>query len=157
MRGRRPAGPEYVEGLAGSTTAKHRLKVVLQTLAGTLRVQDACRQLGISEPRFHQLRTRILEAGLASLEPRPAGRPVTEVPPTQEQVRDLQAKVSALEVGLKSAQALEEIALVLPRVVQEPKDASPTPDPSPAETSVRDADPEKKTRQRRRRRRPRPP
>jgi hypothetical protein len=157
MRGRRPAGPEYVEGLAGSTTAKHRLKVVLQTLAGTLRVQDACRQLGISEPRFHQLRTRILEAGLASLEPRPAGRPVTEVTPTQEQVRDLQAKVDALEIGLKTAQALEEIALVLPRVVQEPKDASPTPDPSPAETSVRDADPEKKTRQRRRRRRPRPP
>jgi hypothetical protein len=157
MRGRRPAGPEYVEGLAGSATAKHRLKVVLQTLAGTLRVQDACRQLGISEPRFHQLRTRILEAGLASLEPRPAGRPVTEVPPTQEQVRDLQAKVSALEVGLKSAQALEEIALVLPRVVQEPnepKNASPTPDPKSAETSVRDTDPEKKTR---RRRRPRPP
>jgi hypothetical protein len=106
------------------------------------------------------LRTRILEAGLASLEPRPAGRPVTEVTPSQEQVRDLQAKVNALEVGLKSAQALEEIALVLPRVVQEPnepKEASPTSDPKSAATSGRDADPDHRTRRRRRPRRPRPP
>jgi hypothetical protein len=46
MRGHRPAGPEYVEHLAGSGQARERLKVVLETLAGTCRVQEASRRLG---------------------------------------------------------------------------------------------------------------
>jgi hypothetical protein len=139
MRGRRPAGPEYVANLAGSTQAKERLQVILETVAGRLRVQDACRLLGISEPRFHQLRSQALEAGLASLEPRPAGRPARLVTADQEQVRDLQAQVADLEVDLQAAQIRTEVALALPQVVQ------------PA------AAPEKKTRQRRSRPRGREP
>jgi hypothetical protein len=124
MRGRRPSGPEYVDGLAGSCLAKERLKVVLETLAGTCRVQEACRKLDISEPRFHQLRGQVLEAALARLEPRPLGRPARTVSPAEQEVGDLHEQVAALQVHLQAAQTREEIALVLPGVVQEPKPAA---------------------------------
>src|SRR5262249_6175364 len=45
MRGRFPAGPSYVDKLEGSAAAKERLKVVLETLAGQCRVQEACARL----------------------------------------------------------------------------------------------------------------
>jgi hypothetical protein len=137
MRGRRPAGPEYVAHLAGSAQAKERWQVILETLAGRLRVHEACELLGISEPRFHQLRSQALEAGLASLEPRSAGRPAQVVTPDQDQVRVLQEQVADLEVHLQAAQVRTEVALALPQVVQ----------PAPA--------PEKKTRRRQRRARSR--
>ena len=53
MRGRKPVGPEYADKLSGSDTAKLRVKVILETIAGTCRVQEACERLGISEQRFH--------------------------------------------------------------------------------------------------------
>jgi hypothetical protein len=86
MRGRRPAGPECVEHLAGSQQAKERLQVVLETLAGTCRVQEVCQRLGLSEPRFHQLRQQVLEAALERLEPRPAGRKPAPDEPEEEEV-----------------------------------------------------------------------
>jgi len=121
MRGRRPSGPNYVDHLAGSSLAKERLQVVLQTLAGTCRVQEACRRLGISEPRFHQLRLQVLEAALARLEPRAAGRPSQLPTPAEQERCGLEEQVAALQVELQAAQTREEIALVLPRVVQEPQ------------------------------------
>src|SRR5262245_61457766 len=120
MRGRRPAGPHCVDRLQGSPLAKERLQVVLETLAGTCRVQEACRRLRVSEPRFQQLRSQVLEAALARLEPRPAGRPASCPSPTPEQVERLQEQVADLEVELRAAQARAEIALTLPQVVQEP-------------------------------------
>ena len=39
------------------------------------RVHEACERLGICEQRFHQLRQHVMEAGLAAMEPRSAGRP----------------------------------------------------------------------------------
>ena len=59
MRGRLPSGPEYVEQLEGSASAKERVKVVLQTMAGTCRVLEACERLQISEPRFEQFRRHL--------------------------------------------------------------------------------------------------
>jgi hypothetical protein len=138
MRGRRPAGPAYVDQLTGSARAKERLKVVLATLAGTCRVQEACQQLGLSTARFHELRREILEAGLARLEPRPAGRPAQGVSPEQAQLAQLQAALAAKDVEARAAQARAAIAVVLPRV-------------APAATA-----PEKKTRRRRRTGRRRP-
>jgi hypothetical protein len=114
MRGRKPAGPAAVERLAGSPQAKERLRVVLQTLAGTCRVAQACARLGISEPRFEQLRTQVLRAGLASLEPKALGRP--RRPAAADQVRALAARVAELEIDLEAARVREEIALVLPQV-----------------------------------------
>jgi len=117
MRGRKPAGPQYVDGLEGSAQAKERLQVVLQTLAGTCRVQQACRQLGVGESRFHELRQQALTAALAGLEPRPAGRPAAAATAAAAaDVAALQTQVAELEVAVRAAQTREEIALVLPRV-----------------------------------------
>jgi hypothetical protein len=75
MRGRPPSGPEFVDKLDGSPEAKQRLKVLLETLNGTCRVQEACGRLGIKEARFDQLRIELLQAAVSAAERRPAGRP----------------------------------------------------------------------------------
>jgi hypothetical protein len=116
MRGRRPSGPEYVNHLSGSETAKERLKVILETLAGTCRVQEACARLGISEPRFQQLRTQTLEAACAGLEPQTPGRKPQVLTPAEEQVRLLQEQVRQQDFELRVARAREEVALTLPRL-----------------------------------------
>ena len=119
MRGRKPAGPQYVDGLEGSVQAKERLKVVLETLAGRCRVQQACQRLGVGQARFHELRQQALSAALAGLEPRPAGRPAAAEPtPPATEVAALRAQVAELEVAVRAAQTREEIALVLPRVAE---------------------------------------
>ena len=143
MRGRRPSGPNYVEQLPGSELARERAKVVLETLAGGCRVLEACRRLDISEPRFQQLRTQLVAAAVASMEPGRAGRPAHTLSPEQEEIAALKRQLADLEVELRAARAREEIALVLPKVVHDPV--------------THDNDPEKKTRRRRRRSRNRPP
>jgi transposase len=130
MRGRKPSGPEYVEHLAGSEQAKERLQVVLETLAGTCRVQEACQRLGVSAPRFHQLRQQMLEAALERLEPRPAGRKPVPLSPEQERLAALADELAAKGVELRAAQARAEIALTLPRLAQEsaaPEKKTPRP------------------------------
>ena len=120
MRGRYPSGPEYVDHLDGSAVARERLKVILQTLAGQCRVTQACQRLGISEPRFHQLRAEVLQAALDRLEPRAAGRPPAAAEaPTAAEAEALQARVAALEAEAQAARLREELALVLPRVVHD--------------------------------------
>src|SRR5207302_1710956 len=75
MRGRYPAGPESVEQLQGSDKAKERVRVILETIQGKLRVQQACDLLGISEQRHRQLRAQMLQAAVAGVEDQPSGRP----------------------------------------------------------------------------------
>jgi hypothetical protein len=107
-----------VARLPGSAVARARVTAVLETLAGTCRVQEACRRLGLSEQRFDQLRSRVLQAGLDSLEPRPAGRRPRPVPAAD--VAALQARVAELEVELHAARVREEIALALLAVAVAP-------------------------------------
>jgi hypothetical protein len=118
MRGRLPSGPEYVEQLEGSALAKERVKVILETMAGTCRVQEACTRLGISEPRFEQLRLQILQAALERLEPRPLGRPARTQTPADERTLTLEAEITELKRQLQVAQTRIEIALALPNVVR---------------------------------------
>jgi len=114
MRGRYPSGPEYVEQLEGSAQAKHRLRVVLETMTGKYRVQEACQLLDICEQRFHQLRAELLQAALEQLEAKPPGRPRSQpVPVEAEAVRD---RLADMELELRVAQVREEIALALPHV-----------------------------------------
>src|SRR5262245_50488071 len=118
MRGRHPSGPESVDHLEGSAAARHRLRVILQTLAGRCRVTEACQRLGLSAPRFHQLRAEVLQAALDRLEPRPAGRPrAAAAAATADPAEALRARVAALEAEVQAARLREELALVLPRVV----------------------------------------
>lgn len=118
MRGRQPAGPNYVDKLTASMVAKDRLKEVLETMVGEGRVQEACQRLGVCEQRFHQLRQEAMEGALAALEPGVPGRPARTVSPGQERIRALEEEVAALKVELRAAKAREEIALALPRVVK---------------------------------------
>jgi hypothetical protein len=115
MRGRCPAGPEYVDRLEGSELAKRRAKVILQTLDGSLRVQDACHELGICEQRFHQLREEMLQAAVSRLEARPAGRPRRPAEPAL--VQALTEQLADQDLALRIAQVREEIALAMPHVV----------------------------------------
>ncbi len=116
MRGRRPAGPEYVTKLEGSAASKERLRVILETVAGRLRLQEACELLGISEQRFHQLREAALQAALSGVEPRPAGRPSAASSPGAAQIRALEEALVEKDLALHEAQVREEVALILPQV-----------------------------------------
>jgi hypothetical protein len=138
MRGRRPSGPEYVEHLDGPAVVKQRLKVILETLAGVRRVSEACTLLGISEQRFHQLREQALTGALQALQPGTPGPKPHTLSPAEEQVHTLQQQVANLQVELTAALAREEIALTIPRVVQEPtQPEKKTPPRSPRKRSRR--------------------
>jgi hypothetical protein len=50
MRGRLPSGPAFVAKLEGSGQAKLRLQVLLETLAGTCRVLEACERWVAARP-----------------------------------------------------------------------------------------------------------
>jgi hypothetical protein len=118
MRGRNPSGPEYVEQLQGSDEAKRRAQIILKTMAGKLRVGEACELLGICEQRLGQLRQEMLQAAVASLETQPAGRRPAE--PETPETAALKQQVASLKEELRAAQVREEIALALPGVVHKP-------------------------------------
>jgi len=117
MRGRYPSGPEYVDQLEGSSAAKKRLRIVLETMTGKRRVQEACEALAISEQRFYQLRAELLQAALERLESRPAGRPRRHAEKDDEMAA-LEEKVAELEVELRASQVREEIALAMPKLLR---------------------------------------
>lgn len=112
--GRKPLGPALVDHLEGSPRAKERLEVILETLTGRITMGQGCERLGISEGMLYRLRTEVLEAGLARLEPRPMGRPPER--PTAEQSRcvELEYRVAELESELKLSATREEVARIMP-------------------------------------------
>ena len=81
--GRKPLGAGHVDQLSGSERAKLRLATILNTLRGELKVADACQQLGVCQSRFFAMRHHWLQEALELLEPRPAGRPRSQVDPRQ--------------------------------------------------------------------------
>jgi hypothetical protein len=124
-------GPEYADQLAGSDTAKLRTKVILETMAGKLRLKEACERLGISEQRFHQLRQDMMTAAVQALEPGHAGRPAHTPTPAEEQVAALQQQLQDKEVELRAAKAREEVALIMPEVKHDPAEPEKkTPQPT---------------------------
>ncbi len=129
MRGRHPSGPGFVAKLKGSEQAKQRVQVVLETLAGLRRVSEACALLGISEPRFDQLRIEMLQAGVERLEPQPAGRPARAATPAEAENQRLQARIAALQAELQVANVRAEIALTLPQVGDTAGKKTPAPTP----------------------------
>jgi transposase-like protein len=109
-----------VDQLPGSAEDKRRLKVIMETMTGELRLLEACRILDVSPQRFHQLREEALQGALAGLAPRPKGRPRQPPTPEQQRIAELEKELALAQLELRAAQAREEIALVLPRVVQAP-------------------------------------
>jgi len=113
MRGRYPSGLEYVDRLEGTPEAKRRTKVIMQTLMGELRVLEACQRLGVCEQRFHQLREEMVQAAIARLEARPAGR--RRRPAEAAEVTALREYLVDQQQQLHVAQLREEIALAMPQ------------------------------------------
>jgi transposase len=118
MRGRRPQGTAGVDQLPGSSQAKERLKAVVENVAGTCRTREACARLGVSLPRFQQLRQRVLLASLKRLEPRAAGRRAKVHSAEAQRIKELEELLAAKEMELRTALAREEIALTLPRAAR---------------------------------------
>jgi len=114
MRGRYPSGPEFVERLEGSEQAKQRLQVLLETLAGSCRVGEACERLGISEQRFDQIRIEALQAAVRGLEPGVAGRRPRVPHPAEAEAEQLKERVARLQAERDAALIRAELAVTLP-------------------------------------------
>jgi hypothetical protein len=114
--GRHPAGPNLVEGLEGPDEAKRRLKVILETVAGTRTISEACAELGISEAAFHELRKQALMGAVESLAPRPVGRPRKDSNPEHLRIRELEEQVFLLKKDLQGERIRKEIAIAMPHL-----------------------------------------
>ena len=122
MAGRKPTGPLLVHHLDGSGRAKERLEVILQTVAGEITIRAACDRLGIEEAMFYRLRAQALQAGLARLEPRPAGRPRRCPSPEDQRITELEQELQEKELQEKAMEARLEIAQAMaPPVEGAPK------------------------------------
>ena len=121
MRGRNPAGPEFVDRLNGSEKAKRRARVVLELIAGQCRVPEACERLDIKEARLDQLRLEGLQALVTELEEKPVGRPAHVPSPAEVENEQLRAGVARLTAELAVALVRAEVGVGLPRVGAELK------------------------------------
>ncbi len=116
-------GPRKALRMEGSDEAKRRLRVILETIAGRWSVADACRELDISEARFHQLRDGALKGALGALEPGPVGRPPGARAEEDGQLAALEEEVKELRIDLRASQIREEIAAVMPHLLKPREDA----------------------------------
>ncbi len=117
-RGRKSEAADLVGRLRGSDAAKARLIVILETLAGRRTTGQAGATLGLAERRLQSLRRRTLQAALASLEPRPPGRPSRAPVAGAARVAELEATNRELRIDLQAAQVREEIALTMPQLLR---------------------------------------
>ena len=97
--------------LTGDEGAKRSAAMILEVLAGKRSVIEAGALLGLGEAMLHRLKTRAIQAGVESLEPKPTGRPRAE-PARDAELEALQSEVRRLEREFKAAQVREEIARV---------------------------------------------
>ncbi|MBM3346467.1 MAG: helix-turn-helix domain-containing protein [Betaproteobacteria bacterium] len=126
VAGRKPLGPALVERLDGSTSAKERLELILETLSGQVTVVGACQHLGISEAMFYKLRNRVLQVCLEDLEPKPRGRPPQPSSADSERSAELAAEVATLQRALAAQTVRLELAQQLPRLAKQPEPAKKT-------------------------------
>ncbi len=123
-RGRKPSGAKLVDAFDGSALAKRRLKVILQTLSGELRVADACERLGINQAAFYKMRRRFLDESVAGLEPRKPGRRAGEEEP--EEVAALCREIAELTYRLRTTEIRARIARTMPHLLV-PEEETPAP------------------------------
>jgi hypothetical protein len=120
--GRPPLGPELVDRLGTTEEAKARLKAILETLAGTKTVEEACAQLDVSESRFHELRAEALAGAATVLEPAPRGRPRRTEDPAQSELEALKGRVKELEQDLIFAKTRAVLATAFPHLIKDPNE-----------------------------------
>jgi hypothetical protein len=116
MRGRYPAGWEYLDQFDASDEAKERFQVTVQILTGACRVQEACARLGLGTSRLEQVRHEIVAAALAGAERQRPGRKPRRVSELEQEVGQLRRQVVQLQAALEVATIRAEVAATLPRV-----------------------------------------
>ena len=121
--GRKPTGPQIVERLEGSPSAKQRLEVILETISGQLTVPEACARLGIGESRFHDLRNQTLQVTLNTLEPRRLGRPPKPTSPEKGEIDALKAELDRVHRELAVAHVQVSVARIHPGLLEGPPPA----------------------------------
>lgn len=118
-RGRPPKGSGLVEGLEGSEHARERLRLILDTMAGKISVEEACRKLDIGEARFHELRNEVLQAAMSRLEPGQVGRPPkAPAGASASEIAALRKENDDLKFDLQAYRLREEIAVAMPRLLK---------------------------------------
>ncbi len=115
--GRRPHGPQHVDRLDGENEAKQRLRVILETLSGTKTIEAASAELGVSESRFHEIRSEALQGALDGLAPGVSGRPRrTEPEVDPDRLEALERENQELQAELRASMVRTELALAMPHV-----------------------------------------
>jgi len=117
-RGRPVKGSALVEGLEGSEHARERLKLILDSMAGKLAVEDACQRLGIGAARFHELRSEVLQTAMRQLEPGQAGRPPKRTEEESAELATLKKENLELKIDLQASRLREEIAIAMPHLLK---------------------------------------
>lgn len=118
-RGRPHEGPGLADKLDDcSEEARQRLKVIFQTLAGVLTIDQACTVLGIRRSAFHKLRAGFIGRAVHLLEPRTPGRRKKLVTPEQLEIQRLRRENEQLRFELKAQQIREEIGLLMPHLLK---------------------------------------
>jgi transposase-like protein len=112
-------GPAIVAHLDGSSIAKERLELILETLAGQVSVVSACQILDISEAMFYKLRNRILQGCIEDLEPKPRGRPPRLVTGDEARSEELATQVATLERELAAQAMRQDLAQAIPHVARQ--------------------------------------
>ena len=116
-RGRPPLGPGLVDALQAGEESKRRLKLILETLSGTVTIPEACEQLGLSEPAFHKLRAQWLSGAVELLAPRPPGRPAQPERPEQKLIEQMERQIFELKKEAHAARLRAEIAIAMPHLL----------------------------------------
>jgi len=128
MRGRYPAGWEYMDQFDDSDEAKERFQVTVEILTGACRVQQACARLGIGRTRLEQVRHDAVSGALAALQRQRPGRKPRRVSELEAEVTHLRQQVIQLQTALEVATIRAEVAATLPRVGSRPeKKTTPPP------------------------------
>lgn len=113
MRGRYPAGFEYVNKVEGSNQAKERARLILEILSGHKRLAEVREQLGIGKTRLFLIRHDAVQALVQALEPGLPGRPSRTLSPEAERARALESALADKELELRQAEVRTEVALIL--------------------------------------------
>lgn len=100
--GRRSDLTQLVDALEGSDDAKRRMRAITRAATNDLSVAAAAAEIDVSPQRFHEMRADMLQAGIAALEAKPAGRPKAAIDPESDLVAEnaaLRERIRYLEVA----------------------------------------------------------
>jgi transposase-like protein len=123
VAGRKPVGPALAERVAASDEVRARLRVLLETITGEKTMEEACQALGIQKTQLFKLRSRVLEAGAAALEPQPIGRPPHTAGPEAARIAELEKQIEEMHMELEAARLRVELAQALPGLSKEALEA----------------------------------